>query len=107
MDVVWADDGWWTPRQVHGELSAGHPVAYTTVMTILVRLWKKGRLERRPEGRAYSYHPVQTRQQHAAARIQDLLASSDDRASALVGFVQALDAKERAQLRRLLAGRRR
>jgi len=107
MDVVWTDDGWWTPGQVHDALAGQHPVAYTTVMTILVRLWKKGRLDRRRAGRAFSYHPFQTRQEYTASRLRELLASSKDRAGALVGFVDALDAKERAQLRRMLGERRR
>jgi predicted transcriptional regulator len=41
MDVLWDQGGWLTPGEVHQRL--GDPVlAYTTVMTILVRLWRNG-----------------------------------------------------------------
>src|SRR3954467_4117703 len=34
--------------------------AYTTIMTTLDRLYKKGLLERSPEGRAFRYRPKQS-----------------------------------------------
>ncbi len=37
-------------------------LAYTTVMTTLDRLFKKGLLERAPEGRAFRYSPRHTRE---------------------------------------------
>src|SRR5258708_20441407 len=53
MDVVWDRGGWLTPGEVHEVLAAERPLAYTTVMTILVRLWQKGRLRRQRDRRAY------------------------------------------------------
>src|SRR5690242_11062953 len=37
--------------------------AYTTVMTTLDRLYKKGLLDRTPEGRAFRYAPRQSKQE--------------------------------------------
>ena len=42
-------------------------IAYTTLMTTLDRLHRKGLLERVPSGRAYSYRPRQSREQVQAA----------------------------------------
>ena len=105
MDILWRGGSWLTPREVHLTLSAERPLAYSTVMTILVRLWKKGRLERRREGRAFAYHPVATRAEHAAARMREVLAAADDRRGALTQFVKTLKPSERAQLRRALGER--
>jgi predicted transcriptional regulator len=74
-------------------------------MTILVRLWRKGRLQRRREGRAYAYHPTDTRERHAATRMQEFLAASGDRPAALGYFVASLAPSDRAQLRTALADR--
>jgi predicted transcriptional regulator len=106
MEVLWARGGWLTPGEVHDVLAAQHTVAYTTVMTILVRLWRKGRVDRQRDGKAFAYRPVQTREEHAAARMGEQLASAADRPAALSYFVESLSASERAQLRRLLAGRK-
>lgn len=102
MDLLWDRGGWLTPGEVHEVLSAERPLAYTTVMTILVRLWGKGRLERQRDGRAYAYRPVLSREQQAAARMSEVLAGLKDRPAALTHFVQALDPCDRAQLRRVL-----
>jgi len=50
--------------------SLERPLAYTTVMTTLDRLYKKGWLERRKSERAYLYTARQSRQEweHQAAR---------------------------------------
>ncbi|MGH9135651.1 MAG: BlaI/MecI/CopY family transcriptional regulator [Acidimicrobiales bacterium] len=61
MDVLWDRGGWLTPGEVHEVLGADRDRAYTTVMTILVRLWQNGRLERQRDGRAYAYRPVASR----------------------------------------------
>jgi len=47
MDVLWTDSSWMTPGEVHAHLAAQRDLAYTTVTTVMVRLFEKGRLERR------------------------------------------------------------
>ena len=44
LEVMWARGEAMTPRDVHTVLVQERELAYTTVMTILVRLWKKGDL---------------------------------------------------------------
>ena len=102
MNVLWEQDGWLTPAEVHDALAATRPLAYTTVMTVLVRLWRKDRLQRQADGRAYAYRPVVTREQHAALLMHESLAAGGNQARALSFFLESLTTAERSQLRRLL-----
>lgn len=102
MDVVWDRGGWLTPGEVHAALCEKRSLAYTTAMTVLVRLWHKGRLERERDGRAYAYRAVQSREAYAADRMRALLDSVDDRSEALSYLVSSLANADRAQLRRVL-----
>lgn len=104
MDVLWDRRGWLTPGEVHTVLAEERSMAYTTVMTILVRLWNKGRLERQRDGRAFAYCATQTREEYAAVRMQDLLTRVGDRPTALAHFVESLPPGDRDQLRRVLRG---
>ena len=75
--------------------------AYTTVMTTVDRLYKKGLLDRVAEGRAFRYTPRQTPEelQRVAALegIQQLLGSGDASSLPLSYLVEALSAHD-AQL---------
>jgi predicted transcriptional regulator len=51
------------------------PRAYTTVMTTLERLFRKGLLQRRKEGRAFLYSPLLTRQEWERRRAEGLLST--------------------------------
>lgn len=79
---------------------------YTTIMTIMARLHRKGVLERRREGKTDFYAAVLTREQYHEARARDevsaLIAEYGD--AALVNFARQmadLDPKRREQLRRM------
>jgi predicted transcriptional regulator len=102
MEILWDRGGWMTPGEVHEVLTAERPLAYNTVMTILVRLLDKGRLERQRDGRAYAYRPTQTREEYAASRMEQVLRATKDRPAALARFVDTLADADRTQLRRLL-----
>jgi predicted transcriptional regulator len=71
-------------------------------MTVLVRLWKKRRVERRGEGRAYAYRPAQSRSEHVAMRMEEILGTAGDRSIALARFADQLSDAEREELRSLL-----
>ena len=60
MDVMWTG-GDYAVRDVQARLP--RTVAYTTVMTTLDRLFKKGFVERARAGRAFIYTAAQTREQ--------------------------------------------
>jgi predicted transcriptional regulator len=106
MNALWESEQWMTPRDVHAAITtARRPLAYTTVMTTLVRLWSKEMLTRRVAGRAYAYRPVANRDEWAAQRMRDVLESSGDRLVALNYFVDSISAREAKQLRRVLDAR--
>ena len=102
MDVLWESDVWLTPRDVQTLLPAERSVQYTTVMTVLARLWKKGRLNRERNGRAYAYLPVRTRSEYAAMRMEEILEAAGNRSIALAQFADQLSASERKKLKRML-----
>lgn len=102
MDALWAHDEWMTPADVHAVLRRRPPLAYTTVMTILVRLYEKGMLERHRDGRAYRYRPFSSRDEWAAQRMHEMLENAGSRAAALGHFVHDISRAEANQLRRLL-----
>jgi BlaI family transcriptional regulator, penicillinase repressor len=54
MNTLWPM-GEGTVREIRDRLAARRPRAYTTIMTILDRLTRKGIVERRKAGRAYVY----------------------------------------------------
>ena len=105
LDVLWDVGGWCTPGEVHEVLQRRREIAYTTVMTVLVNLWKKKLLERRRDGRAYAYMPTQSREERAAALMADVLADADNRPAVLTNFLSKLGAADRKQLRRMLGDR--
>jgi predicted transcriptional regulator len=89
--------------------NAPKPRAYTTVMTIMDRLHRKGLLDRRSERNTYIYTPRLSRDEYADARAQTevdaLVREWGD--VALVHFAKqmgTLDPKRREQLRRHARG---
>ena len=70
MTVVWQRPQV-TVREVHALLA--RPVAYTTVMTTLDRLYKKGLVQRTRTGRAFVYSAAHSREELEAAVAGGLL----------------------------------
>ncbi len=63
-----------TVREVWQELRhQGKRLAYTTVMTVMVRLHDKGVLRRVKEGKGYRYFPVQPRETLLQRFVQTLV----------------------------------
>jgi predicted transcriptional regulator len=79
-----------TVRQVHERLDPARGLAYTTVMTVLDRLAKKGVVTQQKADRAYRYTATQTREEMTAALMLDALSAAPDgaaRDAALAHFV--------------------
>ncbi len=70
MEILWSR-GESNVRDVAHEL--GRPLAYTTVMTTLDRLYKKGLLDRRMESRAFLYCARMTRQEWEQERAESIV----------------------------------
>jgi predicted transcriptional regulator len=71
MEILWSG-GENSVRNVVPQLS--RPLAYTTVMTTLDRLFKKGLLHRRKSDRAFVYSPVFSREEWERKRAGNLVA---------------------------------
>jgi predicted transcriptional regulator len=95
-----------TARQVVERLAASRSLAYTTVLTVLERLERKGLVRRLRQGRAHRYVPVATREAYAAELMLEALGRASDRDAALVRFVDAVSPEEAEVLRRALLGER-
>jgi predicted transcriptional regulator len=100
MDALWRE-GELRVRDVHARFQAR--LAYTTVMTTMDRLFKKGLLDRRKEGRAFVYAARVTRRQlvldAGAGLIRGLLDSEGE--PALSFLVDAVTESDRQLLDRL------
>jgi len=104
MDVLWAADGSLAVRDVHAALSKERDLAYTTVMTVLVRLVGKDLAERELDGRAWRYRAARSREALTAEAMHEVLGGEPaDRSAALVAFVEKVTPDEAELLRQALA----
>jgi predicted transcriptional regulator len=111
MTLVW-HHGEVNVREACDHLTAA--VAYTTVMTTLDRLFKKGLLARRKVGRAFVYRATATRGELEGAvateLVQGLLQRDSEPLPILSSLVDAVSDRDRAlldELERLIREKRR
>ena len=78
----------------------GSAVAYTTVMTTMDRLFKKGLLLRRKVGRAFVYRAAATQQELENAVLSSLVDAVSERDRALLGELERLVREKRRALDR-------
>ncbi|MBK9696464.1 MAG: BlaI/MecI/CopY family transcriptional regulator [Propionibacteriaceae bacterium] len=88
MGILWAHPGPLAVREVHARVGIERKLAYTTVMTVLDRLSKKGVVRRNLEGRAWLYTPATSRVDLIVSEIEEL--------------VRDLPTRERAEVARRL-----
>jgi predicted transcriptional regulator len=105
MDRVWKR-GPLTVRDIVDDLGRTRGLAYTTVMTVMVRLHAKGLLARRRTGKTYVYRAAFTRDEHRAVLSRDLARGlvsqlGDAALAAFSAELDEVDAPHRAQLKRL------
>ena len=108
MRKVWEREQPATVRDIVGDLQRERSIAYTTVMTVMDNLRKKGWLRRHADGRAYRYEPVISSEEYSARLMQQALSASNDRNAALMRFIEQMSAEEAGALEeayRRLTGR--
>lgn len=106
MERLWGAEGApQTVREVHAALAEGRDIAYTTVMTVMDRLARKGLVLQERDGRAYRYRARGSRAEMTADLMRETLDdfAEHDRSTALVAFVDAVGPEDLAALRRALA----
>ena len=99
MDVVWASDRAYLVREVRERLSYNRPLAYTTVMTVMNILYGKGVLCREKQGRAWRYWPTESREEHDARLMAEVLRSGGNEHITMMRFVERVSDEERESLR--------
>ncbi len=99
MDLLWSAGAPRTVRHVYEDLREQRQVAYTTVMTVMDNLHRKGWLHRQLAGRAYLYEPVRSREVYSAELMGEALAASADRTATLMHFVERMAPEEARLLR--------
>jgi predicted transcriptional regulator len=102
MDRLWDWDGPALVREVVDDLRNDRQIAYTTVMTVMENLYRKGWLRRHRDGRAWRYEPTGSRSGYTAALMSDALATSTDRRTALAHFVLQMSPHDADLLRQAL-----
>ena len=102
MDRMWSREGAAAVREVLEDLQRDRTLAYTTVMTVMDNLHRKGMLVREKEGRAYKYRAVHTREQYTAAIMGQTLAASSNPSATLLHFLKEIPSADIALLREAL-----
>ena len=109
MEHLWihqeAGGGSLTVREVHETVGTQRELAYTTVMTVLDRLAKKGLVTQERDGRAYLYSAVGTSEALTAQTMRETLGDlgAPDRKGAMLHFLDDASPQEIDDLRAALA----
>ena len=109
MHRVWDHGRPVTVRELFDELQQERVIAYTTVMTTMDNLHRKGWLARVKEGKAYRYTATASREEYSARLMREALDGGGDTQAVLSHFVAQMDGEESEVLRtvvRQLAERR-
>ncbi len=102
MDRLWGRGRPALVREMVDDLRPERPLAYTTVMTVMENLHRKGWLRRERDGRAWRYEPTGSRSGYTAALMTDALGTSADRRTALAHFALQMSPHDAAVLREAL-----
>ena len=100
LEILSAEKVALTPARVRQAVPG--KLAYTTVMTVLSRLHAKGYVQRETAGRGFAYRGVMDGAAVTAHQMGRLLEGTDDRATVLARFVDALSPADEAVLAELL-----
>jgi predicted transcriptional regulator len=110
MHKVWDRDGPVTVRELLDELQQERAIAYTTVMSTMDNLHRKGWLARVKDGKAYRYTATASREEYSARLMAEALAGGGDTEVVLSHFVAEMggaDSEVLAAVVARLTGRRR
>ena len=107
MQRIWDHGGTLTVRDLFEELREERNIAYTTVMSTMDNLHRKGWLARERDGKAYRYTAVASREEYSARLMREAMAEAGDTEAVLSHFVAQMDGSESAALRAVLDEARR
>ena len=99
MHRVWEHDSPVTVRELFDELRRERAIAYTTVMSTMDNLHRKGWLDRVKEGKAYRYAAIASREEYSARLMREALVGGGDTEAVLNHFVAQMEGDESEVLR--------
>jgi len=102
MDRLWSWGRPATVRAMHDDLAREREIAYTTVMTVMDNLHRKGVLVREKNGRAYVYQPTKSRGAYTAELMHEALQEGADLTATFAHFCRQMTAAEVKALRAAL-----
>src|SRR5437867_10755695 len=99
MDRLWSWGGSATVRDLVDELRRDREIAYTTVMSTMDNLHRKGWLAREKDGKAYRYTATASREEYSARLMREALDGGGDTEAVLSHFVAQMGGAESEVLR--------
>lgn len=102
MDRVWNRGEVVTVRDIFDDLAHDRQIAYTTVMSTMDNLHRKGWLQRDRVGKAFRYWPTMTREEHSATLMRDAFDAGGSSDLVLAHFLKQMDERESSRVRDLL-----
>ena len=99
MQRVWDHERPVTVRDLVDELQREREIAYTTVMTTMDNLHRKGWLARVKDGKAYQYTATASRAEYSARLMREALDGGGDAEMVLSHFVAQMGGPEAELLR--------
>ena len=105
MARLWDLDGQGTVRDVLEQILLEREIAYTTVLSTMENLYRKGHLTRERESKAYRYRTALTHAEHTAGLMREALSGGQDTDAVLTHFVGDMSEDELERLRDVLTRR--
>jgi predicted transcriptional regulator len=102
MHRVWERDRPVTVRELFDELRLERAIAYTTVMSTMDNLHRKGWLDRAKNGKAYRYTATDSREEYSARLMREALAGGGDTEAVLSHFVAQMGGAESEALQAVM-----
>ncbi|HLJ99306.1 MAG TPA: BlaI/MecI/CopY family transcriptional regulator [Streptosporangiaceae bacterium] len=102
MELVWDRSGQVTVREIFEQMQRDRTIAYTTVMSTMDNLHRKGWLDRVKDGKAYRYMATASREEYSARLMREALTGGRNTEAVLAHFVAEMDSGESELLRAIV-----
>ncbi|MPZ00527.1 MAG: BlaI/MecI/CopY family transcriptional regulator [Actinophytocola sp.] len=102
MECVWRVAEVTTVRQVLEQLRQQRDIAYTTVMTTMDNLHRKGWLDREKRGKAFAYWATLSREDYSARLMHEALEDAENPDVVLSRFLERMSGEESARLQHVV-----
>ena len=103
LDILWDADQRLTSNEILARCNVDSDLALTTILTVLSRLCDKELVERTAgEGRSHLFAAIDSREQHTARQLLELVNDSSNQALTLSHFTAGLSKKSLTALKKLL-----